>query len=317
MMTVRMKARTLLAAVLMAGAMLVAPVGGTVSAWAASEVAIVVNRQAITTGDIRSRVAFLRLQRTGGDLDAKAREQLVNESLQMQEARRIGAVVGDAQVDQSVQNFASNNNLSLAQLKEVLARSGVGLEHFRDYVRVQMSWPRVVSARYRAQSGGDGMSQQELVERMLQQGGEKPSTTEYILQQIIFVVPESRRSAILGQRQREAEQMRSRFTDCDSSRQFAASLRDVAIRDLGRIMRPELPADWKERIEATEPGGTTTTRTTERGVEFIAVCSAREVSDDLAAEMVFRAQDQEDGEMAENAEEFLAELKEKAAISYR
>ncbi|WP_099866465.1 SurA N-terminal domain-containing protein [Pararhizobium haloflavum] len=282
---------------------------------AASEVAIVVNNQAITTGDVQRRAAFLRLQRTGGDLNAKAREQLVDEAIQMQEAQRIGAVVGDDQVDQSVQRFADDNNLSQAQLQEVLNRAGVGIDHFRRFVRAQMTWPRVVSARYSQQNSG-GMSQEDLVSRMLERG-EKPTTTEYVLQQVIFVVPDDRRSAILGQRQREAEQMRGRFTDCGSTRQFAAQLRDVSVRDLGRVMQPELPADWKEQIEATSQGGTTPVRATERGAEFIAICSAQQVSDDLAAEMVFRAEDQENQTMRDNADKFLAELKEKAAVSYR
>jgi peptidyl-prolyl cis-trans isomerase SurA len=38
---------------------------------AASEIKIVVNRQAITSVDIARRVAFLRLQRTGGNLQKK------------------------------------------------------------------------------------------------------------------------------------------------------------------------------------------------------------------------------------------------------
>jgi peptidyl-prolyl cis-trans isomerase SurA len=299
------KGRVLLASALVAAALAIGVVGDSAPARAQTGIAIVVNDQAITTGDVQRRVAFLRLQRSGGNINEAAREQLVNEAIQMQEARRIGAVVGDEQVNQSVQRFADNNRLSMDQLQQVLNQSGVGIEHFRSYVRAQMTWPRVVNARY---GSSQGMSQQDLVARMLERGGDKPTTTEYILQQVIFVVPEARRGQILGQRQREAEQMRSRFTDCGSSRQFAASLRDVSVRDLGRIMQPELPPDWKEQIESTSAGRTTGVRTTDRGVEFIAVCSAQQVSDDRAAEMVFRAEDQGEG-MSANAEEFMKELK--------
>jgi peptidyl-prolyl cis-trans isomerase SurA len=307
------KGRVLLASALVAAALAIGVVGDSAPARAQTGIAIVVNDQAITTGDVQRRVAFLRLQRSGGNINEAAREQLVNEAIQMQEARRIGAVVGDEQVNQSVQRFADNNRLSMDQLQQVLNQSGVGIEHFRSYVRAQMTWPRVVNARY---GSSQGMSQQDLVARMLERGGDKPTTTEYILQQVIFVVPEARRGQILGQRQREAEQMRSRFTDCGSSRQFAASLRDVSVRDLGRIMQPELPPDWKEQIESTSAGRTTGVRTTDRGVEFIAVCSAQQVSDDRAAEMVFRAEDQGEG-MSANAEEFMKELKDRARVSYR
>jgi peptidyl-prolyl cis-trans isomerase SurA len=63
------------------------------AAKAASEIKIVVNRQAITSVDIARRVAFLRLQRSGGNLQEKAREQLIEESLKYQEALRVRAVV--------------------------------------------------------------------------------------------------------------------------------------------------------------------------------------------------------------------------------
>ncbi|VVT16041.1 SurA N-terminal domain-containing protein [Rhizobium sp. EC-SD404] len=311
-------ARTSLAAAAFALLAATATVLPSAPAAAASSIAVVVNNQAITTGDVERRVALLRLQRDSGNLNEKAREQLVNEAIQMQEAARIGGVVGDDQVTQSVNNFASGNNLSIEQLTQVLNQAGVGMEHFRGFVRAQMTWPRVVNARYAGQGGsGGGMSQQDLVARMLERGDNKPTTTEYILQQVIFVVPAAQRNAILSQRQREAEQARARFPGCASSTEFAASLRDVSIRELGRFMQPELPPDWKTQIESTSEGGTTAIRATERGVEFIAVCQARQVSDDRAAEMVFRAEDQENETSQANSERFLEELKAKAAVSYR
>lgn len=281
---------------------------------AASEVKIVVNNQAVTSYDISRRASFLRLQRSSGDLQEKARDQLVEEALKMQEAQRLGATVAAAEVEAAFERFARSNNLTKAQLTQILQRAGVGTEHFKNFIRVQMTWPRIVRARYGSQGAVDT---QELVSRMLQEGGEKPSTTEYILQQIIFVVPDSKRSAILSNRRREAESMRARFTGCDRSREFAKNLKDVSVRDLGRIMQPQLPPDWKDQIESTSAGGTTGVRTTERGVEFIAVCSAQTVSDDLAAATVFQAEGQEEGASDENSQKYLAELRERATISYR
>ena len=48
------------------------------------------------------------------------------------------------------------------------------------------------------------MSEQDVVRRMLQQGGAKPTATEYMLQQVIFVVPASERGN-MAKRKREAE----------------------------------------------------------------------------------------------------------------
>ncbi|HET7412651.1 MAG TPA: peptidylprolyl isomerase, partial [Pararhizobium sp.] len=190
-----------------------------------------------------------------------------------------------------------------------LSRAGVGADHFKAYIRVQMSWRRVVAA-----SGGN--SSRDVISKMLETGKEKPSTTEYILQQVIFVVPDSKRGAILGTRKRQAEAMRARFQSCDSTRSFAAKLHDVAVRNLGRFMQPELPSAWKSQIEKTPEGKATPVRVTKRGVEFIGVCSAKKVSDDLAAATVFKAENQEDGDANAESEKLLAELRKHATITY-
>lgn len=289
--------------------LLLVPTG---TARAASEIKIIVNNQAITSVDIARRVAFLRLQRTGGNLGQKAREQLIEEALKLQEAARIRVLVSDEQVDASFERFAASNNLSAKQLTQVLNQAGVTPKHFKNFIRVQMSWPRVVSA---VGAGGGGMSTQDLVSKMLERGNDKPTTTEYFLQQVVFVVPANKRSnSVLNARKREADQLRGRIQGCDSAASMITSLRDVSLRKLGRIMQPQLPPDWKPLIEKAREGGATTSRITERGVEFIIICSAKTVSDDKAAELVFRSENEETGD-SEEAKKYLAELRKRAVIA--
>ncbi|PWW02285.1 periplasmic chaperone for outer membrane proteins SurA [Hoeflea marina] len=284
-------------------------------AFAASEIKIIVNNQAITSVDIARRVAFLRLQRAKGASTEMARKQLVDEALKLQEARRLGAIVPDAQVDASFDRFANSNKMTGKQMSQVLAQAGVTAGHFKNFIRVQMSWPRVVQARYGG--GGGKMSGADLVAKMLESGGEKPSTTEYILQQVIFVVPAAKRSnSMIAARKREADQLRGRYSGCEGTREVAVSLRDVTVRELGRFLQPQLPPDWKPLIEKTKAGQATTARVTDRGIEFIGVCSTKTVSDDVAAEMVFRAENTETDE-SQNSKDFLEDLRKRAVIANR
>ena len=286
---------------------------GTSAVRAASEIKIIVNNQAITSVDIARRVAFLKLQRAGGNLGQKAREQLTDEALKYQEAARIRALVSDAQVEAAFERFAKSNNMSSKQLTQVLNQAGVTSKHFKNFIRIQMSWPRVVQAVSR--SSGGSMSTQDLVTKMLERGDNKASTTEYILQQVIFVVPDSKRSrSVLNARKREAEQLRGRIQGCDSAASAITGLRDVSLRQLGRIMQPQLPPEWKPLIEKAKAGSATSTRITDRGVEFIILCSAETVSDDKAAEMVFRAENEEAGE-SEAGKKHLSYLRKRAVIA--
>ncbi|MBP0618198.1 peptidylprolyl isomerase [Jiella mangrovi] len=255
---------------------------------AASQVAVVVNGQPVTTYQIRQRAAFLKLRREGGNLTKKATDELIDEALKTQEMRRRGVSIPDEAVEQAFQNFASQNKLTVAQLTQVLSRAGFSAQAFKDYIRVQMGWGQAVQASLRK---NEQVSEQEAVQRMLAQGGKKPTTTEYTLQQVIFVVPPDERKSRLSLRKREAEGMRSRIRGCKDTYDIAKKLIDVTVRDLGRVATPALPSRWKDAIERTAPGKTTPVQETERGAEFITVCNSREVSDDATAAMVFRSRD--------------------------
>ncbi|MEH6720153.1 MAG: SurA N-terminal domain-containing protein [Aurantimonas endophytica] len=285
-------------------------------AQAASEVSVVVNRQPITTFQIRQRAAFLQLRRVGGNATQKATEELIDEELKKQEIRRRGINVPDSAIDEAYARFAAENNMNEQQLAEVLSRAGFSADAFKDYIRVQMGWGQAVQAHMRS---SERMSEQDVVQRMLAQGGQKPSTTEYTLQQVIFVIPEGQRGAMLGQRKREADGMRSRFQSCDATYTFAKGLRDVTVRDLGRVAQPELPPRWKDDIIRAGNGKTTPVQETERGVEYIAVCSSRSISDDKVAAMVFQSSDLAKlGEQSGGPDgAFLKELRDKAQISRR
>ncbi|RVC51340.1 peptidylprolyl isomerase [Mesorhizobium sp.] len=278
----------------------------------ASTIKYVVNNVPITTGDISHRAAFLKLQRKKGD----AGQEMIDQTLRMAEARRLGIRITDAQVDAAYQRFATNNKMQLKQLDGIMAQSGVTKEHFKDFIRAQMAWNQALGARYRSGEGG-AVTEQDAVRRMLDKGGAKPTAMEYMLQQVIFVVPASERSATLAKRKREADAMRARFNGCDSTRQFAKGLLDVTVRDLGRVLAPQLPADWADQIKATKVGGATATRETERGIEFIGICSSREVSDDKAAQMVFQSEGGNDKDADELSKKYVDELRKKAKIVER
>ena len=122
--------------------------------------------------------------------------------------------------------------MTVKQLDGIMDQSGVTKAHFKEFIRSQMGWNQAAGgaqpARERRRT-----SEQDVVQRMLKKGGAKPTATEYMLQQVIFVVPAGERGSI-GKRKQEAEAMRARFAGCERTREFAKGLIDVTVRDLGR-----------------------------------------------------------------------------------
>ncbi|MBL8579366.1 MAG: peptidylprolyl isomerase [Mesorhizobium sp.] len=282
---------------------------------AASEIKVIVNKIPITTYDIQRRAAFLKLQRRGGNVNAEAEQQMIDQTLRVAEMRRLGINISDDQVNAAYANFAKSNKMTLAQLDGIMNQAGVTKAHFKEFIRSQMGWSQVLSRSGRS-VGGKKMTEQDAVRRMLEKGGAKPTATEYMLQQVIFVVPASERGKI-AQRKREAEAMRARFAGCNSTREFAKGLVDVTVRDLGRKLAPELPPDWAEEIKNTRVGGATSVRETNVGVEFLGVCSSREVSDDRVAQLTFQAEGNAEAGGEDLSTKYLEQLRERAKIVKR
>lgn len=281
----------------------------------ASEISIVVNKEPITTFAIQQRMAFVKLRRVKGEPRQVATDELIDEALKKQETKRLNIRIPDAAVEQAYLKFATDNKLTPDQLGQVLAHAGFSDRAFKDYIRVQMGWGQAVQASMRNEAGK--LSEEDVVQRMLAQGGNKPATTEYQLQQVIFVIPPAKRAGLKDSRMLEANGMRNRFTGCDNNYNIAKGLHDVTIRDLGRISQPELPGLWKDPISKVSAPGVTPVQETDKGLEFIAVCSSRSISDDKVAAMVFQTEDlQKSGKDGPDAK-LLGKLKEKAAIIRR
>ncbi|WP_208435229.1 peptidylprolyl isomerase [Bartonella phoceensis] len=283
--------------------------------FAQTAVVITVNGNPITNYDIQRRAAFLRLQQKQGNLVAQAKSELINETLKNVEIKRRGIEVSNNEVDNAFENFAMQNNMTIDQLNQILIQNDITVQHFKNYIRGQIGWGRLVNARYQAETVM--ITEQEAVRRILKNGGVKPSTNEYTLQRIIFVIPAHRRAEIFERRQREANNFRARFRGCANAQDQARGILDVTIRHLGKFLEPQLPSAWEQAILATPAGKMTQFQETSDGIEALAVCRIKRVSDDYVARLIFSLQDskQKNPQKLEKlSEKYLEELRRVARI---
>lgn len=284
----------------------------------AEQIAATVNTIVITSNDVAKRVSFMRLRGEKGNLQQRAKQELVDEVLMRQEVIRTGTSVSTDEVDAAFERFAKNNKMSAEQLTQILKRAGVGPEHFKAYIGVSMSWPRTVAARYGG--GTSRMSNDEFVAKLKENNGQKPTMTEYFIQQVIFVIPDKKRNSITGKRKAEAEASRKSYPGCKQAKVFAAGFRDVSIREVGRVMAAQMTPEMKEQLSKLSEGQTTNVTIGPLGAEYLAVCKKREVSDDMAAQIAFQAQDLDKAKQAgENpdAKKYLEELRKQNEITMR
>lgn len=128
----------LAAVALMAGA-------GTVSAQSAQaqsrfSPAVRVDGEVISTWELDQRATFLTLLRAPGDVRALARDQLINEALQMRTAKAAGVTASEDEIKAGMDEFAARGSLSTDQLLQVLAQAGIDAQSFRAFVKAGVTW---------------------------------------------------------------------------------------------------------------------------------------------------------------------------------
>ncbi len=255
-----------------------APAVARINKAGGTKIAVLVNETPITTNDIKRRAAFVKLRRMKGNSRSIAKKELIEEAMKMKEAKRIRTVVSDKEVDAAYIRFAKSNKMPVNVLTKILNQRGVTQRGFKQYIRAQMSWQRAVGARLRATGGRTtGQAKPNYQTWLPDKNSQGKQEKEYTIQQVVFIVPAAKRSAILSSRTAQAKRFRTRMNGCSNTKQLATSLTDVTVRDLGRIREHKLPPRWAKDIKTTAAGKVTRVQQTEKGAEMLAVCNERSV----------------------------------------
>src|SRR6185503_10959850 len=122
--------------------LLAAAVSVSAAGYALSETSIkvLVNDEPITNYDIAQRQKLLQLAHDkGGPKDAM--EQLIDETIQLQEAKKRGLIIHDKQIDQFFADIAQRNaKLSVAQFTQALGQAGIAPATLKRRIKAQATW---------------------------------------------------------------------------------------------------------------------------------------------------------------------------------
>ena len=279
---------------------------------------VLVNKTPITNFDIQRRAKFLALRRVPGNRTKLAENEMIEQALKLQEAKLRRRTATKEQVDAAYANFAKQNRATPAILSKQLGQLGVGSTHFKEFIKTQISWQRTVQGKF--QNETTRVSEQQAIQQLRESGNQKPKVNEYSFKQVVFVVPKNKRSkSALSARKREANSFRQTVSGCDTLLQSIKALKDVSLIDRRHIMEPELPSNWKDAIANAGVGNTTPPQETEKGIEFMTICSSKTVDDDRAAQVTKQSTDftQFGEQSGEFSKKYLDELRERAIIVYQ
>lgn len=253
---------------------------GAAAPAAAQNVIVMVNGSPITSFDIEQRQKFTMLVTRKASTRDEVLEELIDERIKIDAARRFTMNITDSDVDSSYADMAQRMRLSPEQLTATLAQNGIQPGTLKSRIRADITWQQIVRGKF--QSSFQFRDRDVLAAAEAKQKGGEPlsdkiAATEYVLRPILFVVP---KGGSAETRRRDAEALRARFENCDTGLPFARHLRDVAVREQIVKTSTDLPPALREILDKTGVGRLTNPETTPNGIEMFAVCVKRDTKVD-------------------------------------
>jgi peptidyl-prolyl cis-trans isomerase SurA len=306
----RVRLQSFVAAVLAAVITLVAP-----SLSSAQQVVVFVNGQPITSLDIEHRAKFIQMSSKKVPSRREVLDSLIDEILEVTEAKRFGLDVPDSDVDSSYKGVATRMGVDAQKLTQILVAGGASEDTLKRRLRAQMAWTGLVRGRYKSSLEIRDKDVEARLE--LHKTEEKGAVGyEYIMRPVVLIVARGSPDAAYEARKRDAEALRARFVNCDEGVLFARALPDVAVRDQVSKFSADLAQQLRDILDGTAIGHLTPPEQTAEGVQMFAVCEKKETKSDTPEMRQIRDQMFQQ-KFGAQAKRYLESLRRQAMIEYK
>jgi peptidyl-prolyl cis-trans isomerase SurA len=298
--------------------LLTALLGGIIPGLAQEvSIKVLVNDDPISDYDIDQRERFLAIttqQQPSPALKKQATDMLIDERLQIQEGRKLGATADEADVAKVLEGMAEKNNLSIDGLATALGKAGVNIKTLKDRVRAQIIWQDAIGRKFRR----DVQIADSDIDKAMTAAGEEGGgggETENALQlrQVKFEIPAGADQGTIAGRLAAAESLRARFGSCA---ELAKGVSGASVKTLQDQKPGSLAQPARLLVTNAKVGQMTPPMISQAAVELYAVCGKRSFKGDDAARQTAQRK-LLNQELALRAERLLRDIRAEAFIEYR
>lgn len=296
-------------AALVVGALL----GGT--SGASAQVVVMVNGSPITAFDIDQRSKLKQLSEHKVPPRQEVIDELIDEKLKVQIAKRYSLEISASDVDQSYAAMAHRVRLTPQQFTAQLASSGLRPDTLKARIKADLTWTQMIRGKFGQSLQIRDKDVDAILGRRNEESGKEDVGYEYSLRPVVMVIPRGSPDSVRESRKREAEALRQRFENCEEGVPFARALRGVAIRDPIHRMSADLAPALRQILNSTPVGKLTPPEVTAQGIEMYALCGKKESSDTPGKRKVREEYYME--RFQEHSKKYLKQLRSAAMIEYR
>ena len=223
----------------------------------------IVDQAVVTEQELESRIATVTAQfkKQGTELPAEAilrkqiLERLITDTLQLQYAAQTGLKVDDNQLDKTIGRIAEQNQLSLAEFTEALAKDGVSMTKFRADIRNEITLARL---REREVDGRVNVSESEIDNFLTSQAANNENQDEYEIAHLLIRTPEEGATEDIQKAKSKVDKALSELNGGVSFAKVSASYSDApnALEggSLGWKSAAQMPALFLDALKAMKVG---------------------------------------------------------------
>jgi peptidyl-prolyl cis-trans isomerase SurA len=244
----------------------------------------------------------------------QAQEELIEERLKVQAAKKLGIEVSDDEVNSIVKGLADRNKMTLDQFGQHMKGMGVDISTLVDRFRAHKAWRDLIARRYAAQISITQRDIDRAISSTSLDAGD--DTAELQLQKITLTLPSKIDQAGLAKRYSEAEGLRRKFRNCATMPELSKGVTDAKFTDLKFVKPGAIAEPTRTMLLGAKDGVMLPPATTASGVEIYAVCGRRAVVGN-EAERTKAMQDLQSKELEVLARRHMRNLRQEADIEYR
>ena len=249
------------------------------------KVVAVVNDNVITESELNSQMAILKQQLLAKQMqlppEATLRKQvlqhLIDEDLQLQLAKNNGITVDSTDLESAIAKIASENHLSLTQLREELSKQGLGWDAYRETIRKEMLINRI---QQRSVGKEIVVSSQQVSDYLKTARHNEKTQQLFHLENLVIPLPEAPTTEQVSQAREKARLLLSKIKPDQTFNQLAIaeSTREFPLEggDLGERHLAEMPEIFAENVIDMQVGDVVGPIRTGNGFQLLKLVSINE-----------------------------------------
>lgn len=219
------------------------------------------------------------------ELQTQVLDNLIMETLQVQRARQLGLNVSDEEVNEQLTQIATQNRMSLLELRNRLnAEMANGFAKVRDDIRQKLLIQKLREQEVISRT----LVTEEEINNYLQRSRLDTSNQEYHLRHILITLPESATVEERQQARAQIDELLKRLQSGELFSQLAVRYskgsRALTGGDLGWLKEEQIPTFFAEAIQDLQPGQISPVINSPSGLHLIKLEAKRDANQQLVTQ---------------------------------